>query len=82
MAGMQNLPRCGDARTYETAAIPLPSHPDEEGTKGCPISTKGAFSTDQINRMKYNAVKESAAHVRLKGIIRDSLYADSACSEP
>lgn len=57
-------------------------HPDEEGTKGCPISTKGAFSTDQINRMKYNAAKECAAHLRLKGIIRDSLYADSACSEP
>lgn len=57
-------------------------HPDEEGTRGCPISTKGAFSTDQINRMKYNAAKESAAHLRLKGIIRDSLHADAACSEP
>lgn len=57
-------------------------HPDEEGTRDCPISTKGAFSTDQINRMKYNAAKESAAHLRLKGIIRDSLYADATCSEP
>lgn len=57
-------------------------HPDEEGKRDCPISTRGAFSADQINRMKYNAAKESSAHLRLKGIIRDSLLADSECSEP
>jgi hypothetical protein len=57
-------------------------HTDEEGTLGCPISTRGEFSADQINKMKYNAAKESLAHLRLKGIIRDSLIADSTCSEP
>jgi hypothetical protein len=57
-------------------------HPDEEGKRDCPISTRGVFSADQINRMKYNAAKESLAHLRLKGIIRDSLIADDRCSEP
>lgn len=57
-------------------------HPDEERKRNCPISTRGIFSADQINRMKYNAAKESKAHLRLKGIIRDSLLADEQCSEP
>ncbi|MFP7836577.1 DUF6035 family protein [Pseudomonas aeruginosa] len=57
-------------------------HPDEEGKRGCPISTRGVFSADQINRMKYNAAKESLAHLRLKSIIRDSLVADDKCSDP
>lgn len=45
-------------------------HPDEKGKRD--ISTQGTFSADQINRMKYNAAKESSAHLRLKGIVRDS----------
>ncbi|SDS59942.1 DUF6035 family protein [Pseudomonas oryzae] len=57
-------------------------HPDEEGKRDCPISTRGVFSANQINCMKYNAAKESLAHLRLKGIIRDSLIADDQCSEP
>lgn len=57
-------------------------HTAEEGARGCPISTRGSFSSDQINRMKYNAAKESSAHLRLKGIIRDSLDADQSCDEP
>lgn len=57
-------------------------HTSEEGVRDCPISTRGAFSADQINRMKYNAAKESVAHQTLKRIIRDSLYADMHCSEP
>ncbi|WP_059405226.1 DUF6035 family protein [Pseudomonas sp. RIT-PI-q] len=57
-------------------------HPDEEGKRDCPISTRGSFSAEQINSMKYNAAKESSAHLRLKGIIRDSLVADAQCSEP
>lgn len=57
-------------------------HVDEEGERNCPISTRGVYNADQINRMKYNAAKESSAHLRLKGIIRDSLLADESCSEP
>lgn len=57
-------------------------HPDEEGKRDCPISTRGVFSANQINCMKYNAAKESLAHLRFKGIIRDSLIADDQCSEP
>ena len=49
-------------------------HTDEDGTRNCPISTRGEFSADQINKMKYNAAKESTAHLRLKAIIRDSLW--------
>lgn len=57
-------------------------HPREEAEQKCSISTRGQLSTEQINCIKYNAAKESAAHLRLKGIIRDSLIADENCSEP
>ncbi|HDS1738288.1 DUF6035 family protein [Pseudomonas putida] len=57
-------------------------HPAEEIEQKCTISTRGQLSADQINCMKYNAAKESTAHLRLKGIIRDSLIADDTCSEP
>ncbi|MGX1126544.1 DUF7830 domain-containing protein [Pseudomonas sp. HLS-6 TE3448] len=57
-------------------------HPREEGRHKCSVSTRGKFSAAQINCMKYNAAQESAAHLRLKGIIRDSLIADENCSEP
>lgn len=53
-------------------------------------SLKGSFnatfqqrvSSAQITAIKYNAQKESQAHIRLKGIIRDSLIADRSCGEP
>ncbi|WP_256582755.1 DUF6035 family protein, partial [Pseudomonas sp. 1239] len=57
-------------------------HPTIEGLIPCDISTKGALSPAQITAIKYNAQKESQAHIRLKGIIRDSLIADLSCGEP
>ena len=41
-----------------------------------PVSTRGQLSAEQINCTKYNAAKKSSPHLRLKGIIRDSLIAD------
>ncbi|MDF3865379.1 DUF6035 family protein [Pseudomonas denitrificans (nom. rej.)] len=57
-------------------------HPTIEGLVKCDISTKGELSPAQITAIKYNAQKESQAHIRLKGIIRDSLIADRLCGEP
>ncbi|WP_202368153.1 DUF6035 family protein [Pseudomonas sp. MWU318] len=57
-------------------------HPSIEGLIKCDISTKGELSPAQITAIKYNAQKESQAHIRLKGIIRDSLIADLSCGEP
>ncbi|WP_346830901.1 DUF6035 family protein [Pseudomonas abietaniphila] len=57
-------------------------HPREEAEQKCSISTRGQLSAEQINCIKYNAAKESSAHLRLKGIIRDSLIADENCTEP
>lgn len=57
-------------------------HPVEEVEQKCSISTRGQLSAQQINCIKYNAAKESLAHLRLKGIIRDSLIADENCTEP
>lgn len=56
-------------------------HPREEVEQKCSISTRGQLSAEQINCIKYNAAKESSAHLRLKSIIRDSLIADENCSE-
>lgn len=57
-------------------------HPVIEGLIQCDISTKGELSSAQITAIKYNAQKESQTHIRLKGIIRDSLIADRSCGEP
>lgn len=57
-------------------------HPSIEGLIKCDISTKGELSAAQITAIKYNAQKESQAHIRLKGIIRDSLIADESCEDP
>lgn len=57
-------------------------HPTIEGLVKCDISTKGELSPAQITAIKYNAQKESQAHIRLKEIIRDSLIADRLCGEP
>lgn len=42
----------------------------------CPIKTKGKYSQEEINRMKYNGVKESEAHRQLKTFIYRSLLDD------
>lgn len=52
-------------------------HMPEEEDRGCPVVTKGRFSPDEINAMQYNGAKESAAHRRLKEILRDSIQSDS-----
>ncbi len=57
-------------------------HPRAEAEQKCSISIRGQLSAEQINCIKYNAAKESAVHLRLKRIIRDSLIADEQCSKP
>lgn len=42
----------------------------------CPIKTKGQFSQEEIDRMRYNGIKESAKHRRLKDFIHATLTAD------
>lgn len=42
----------------------------------CPIKTKGKYSADEINRMKYNGAKESDAHRDLKTFIHQALLSD------
>lgn len=54
-------------------------HRIEEGN--CPAITRGALTKEEIEARKYNGVKESAAHIRMKEIIRDSLAQDSRFSE-
>lgn len=73
------------------AAVQLVSHTDrtfyfrhmpEEEDRGCPVNTKGKYSPDEINAMKYNGVKESHAHQQLKILLRDSIAADSRFNPP
>ena len=52
-------------------------HRHEKGD--CPIKTKGMFSQEEINRMKYNGVKESQKHIQLKDFIYQYLSIDSRC---
>lgn len=49
-------------------------HETEDGR--CPIKTKGDLSEERINAMKYHGARESAAHIRMKQIIADSLACD------
>lgn len=49
-------------------------HRIEDGN--CPAITRGALSKDEITARKYNGVKESAAHFRMKEIIAESLAQD------
>lgn len=42
----------------------------------CPAITRGNLSKEEIEARKYNGVKESAAHIRMKEIIRASLAQD------
>ena len=54
-------------------------HRTENGN--CPAITRGELSKDEMLARKYNAAKESRAHIRLKEIIADSLRCDPGFSE-
>lgn len=54
-------------------------HRTENGN--CPAITRGELSKDEMLARKYNAAKESRAHIRLKEIIADSLQRDPNFSE-
>jgi hypothetical protein len=57
-------------------------HMPEAEDRGCLINTKGNLTPSQINALKYNGAKESQAHQRLKGIVRDSILADPRFDTP
>lgn len=54
-------------------------HRHEDGS--CPAVTRGTLSADEINARKYNGVKESRAHIRMKEIIAESLSCDPDFSD-
>lgn len=54
-------------------------HEVEDGR--CPAKTKGGLSEERILAMKYDGARESAAHIRMKEIIADSLRADPDFSD-
>ncbi len=47
----------------------------------CPVKTKGKYSQEEINRMKYNGAKESKAHIEIKEHLYEILSKDSLCSQ-
>lgn len=49
-------------------------HETEDGR--CPAKTKGNISPERILAMKYDGARESAAHLRMKEIVAESLRAD------
>ncbi len=49
-------------------------HEEENGQ--CPFHTKGRLNEEQILALKYDGVRESAAHKRMKDIIASSLSCD------
>lgn len=49
-------------------------HETEDGR--CPAKTKGHLSEERILAMKYDGARESAAHLRMKEIIAESLRCD------
>lgn len=49
-------------------------HTLEDGR--CPVRTRGEFSEEQINAMRYHGAKESEDHKRMKEIIAESLRID------
>lgn len=55
-------------------------HETEDGR--CPAKTKGSLSEERILAMKYDGARESAAHIRMKEIIAESLRGDPDFSEP
>ena len=55
-------------------------HETEDGR--CPAKTKGRLSEARILAMKYDGARESAAHIRMKEIIAESIRRDPDFSEP
>lgn len=55
-------------------------HETEDGR--CPARTKGGLSEERILAMKYDGARESAAHIRMKEIIAESIRQDPDFSEP
>ena len=51
-------------------------HAEEDGS--CRYQTKGALSQDDFDARRYNGQKEGPEHIRMKGLIRDSLLADAS----
>lgn len=51
-------------------------HQEEDGS--CRYQTKGVFSQDELDARRYNGQKEGPQHIRMKRLIRESLYADHA----
>jgi len=47
----------------------------------CPIKTGRKYSKEEIERMKYNGVKESHVHIKLKNAIADIIRKDSRFSD-
>ncbi len=47
----------------------------------CPIKTRGRLNQDDLRRVIYHGARESLEHQRLKELIRQSLEADSQCSQ-
>jgi len=54
-------------------------HETEDGR--CPAKTKGHLSEERILAMKYDGARESAAHLRMKEIIAESLRCDPDFSD-
>ncbi|MDD2469234.1 MAG: DUF6035 family protein [Desulfobulbus sp.] len=54
-------------------------HRTENGN--CPAITRGELTKEEIQARKYNAAKESRAHIRLKEIMKESLESDPNFSE-
>ena len=54
-------------------------HRTENGN--CPAITRGELTKEEIQARKYNAAKESQAHIRLKEIIKESLENDPNFSD-
>ncbi len=48
----------------------------------CTIDTRGNLSEDEINARKYNGVKESEAHKRIKSIVEKSIKIDERFGDP
>lgn len=54
-------------------------HETEDGR--CPAKTKGQLSEEKILAMKYDGARESAAHIRMKEIVAESLRQDPGFSD-
>lgn len=54
-------------------------HELEDGR--CSLQTRGLLNEDQINALRYNGIKESQAHIRMKEIVAESLANDPRFSQ-